>query len=120
MSTIRLKINISNIELQEIEQNHQILLTKMSLDDMKQIQDTVFDSLTDKDGAPQVGDLFVSIFDMDNLKTKGRFRLTFNINRQFCCSDINSCKSDYIDLNFTYVNDQFEAVGSFMNWDMDN
>jgi len=120
MSTIRLKINISHLELQQIEQNHQILLTKISLDDMKLIQDAVFDDLTDKDGAPKIGDLLVSIFDIDHLKTKGRFRITFNINRQFCCSDISSCKSDYIDFNFTYVNNEFEVIGSFMNWDMDN
>ena len=120
MSTIKLNISVTETALQEIKENFALLLDKITADDRKQLQEVVFDSLSDKDGAPQVGDLAISSFTFEDIEKKGKFRITFHIDRQFCCSDTSSCQSDYIDFDFTYASDNLVAVGHFINWNIDN
>jgi len=120
MSTIQLNIPISASELKEVEQNSASLLEKITVNDRNQVQEKIFDSLSDKDGAPQVGDLAITKFSFDDNQKKGKFRLTFHIDRQFCCSDTTSCQSDYIDFDFTYASTELKAVGHFISWDIDN
>lgn len=120
MSTITLNIPVTETVIQEIKQNFTLLLDNITAEDHKQFQEVVFDSLSDKDGAPQIGDLTISIFTFDDIQKKGRFRISFNIDRQFCCSDTTSCQSDYVDFDFTYASGNIVAIGNFMNWDIDN
>lgn len=120
MSTITLNISVTDTVIQEIKQNFSLLLDKITDKDRKQFQEVVFDSLSDKDGAPQIGDLTISSFNFDDIEKKGRFRISFNIDRQFCCSDTTSCQSDYVDFDFTYISGNVVAVGSFMSWDLNN
>ncbi|AIM36756.1 hypothetical protein KO02_08645 [Sphingobacterium sp. ML3W] len=120
MSTIKLNIAITDTEVKEVEQNFALLLDKITAEDRKKIQELVFDSLADKDGAPQIGDLTITNFTFNENQKKGQFRITFNIDRQFCCSDTSSCQSDYMDFDFTYASNTLAAVGHFMSWDMDN
>lgn len=120
MSTITLNIPITDTALQQIKQNFTLLLDQITAEDRKQLQEAVFDSLSDKDGAPQIGDLSVSSFTFNDIEKKGKFRISFNIDRQFCCSDTTSCQSDYVDFDFSYTYGNIVATGNFMNWDIDN
>lgn len=120
MSTIKLTILVTETALLEISQNFALLLHNITTEDHKQLQQAVFDSLSDKDGAPQIGDLSVTKFTFDAEKASGQFRIVFNIKRQFCCSDISSCQSDYIDFKFTYQPNILNATGNFVNWNIEN
>lgn len=120
MSTVKLNISITDTALKEVTHNFALLLEKITATDRKQLQEIVFDSLSDKDGAPQIGDLAISSFTLDATENKGKFRITFHIDRQFCCSDTTSCQSDYIDFDFTYAADVVTATGHFMSWNIDN
>ncbi|MNL03638.1 hypothetical protein D3C87_1241790 [compost metagenome] len=120
MSTIKLNIKVSEKEWVEINHNSTLLINNITLDDRKQLQEVVFDNLSDKDGAPLIDDLTVAKFTIDEKKTNGKFRINFNINRQFCCSDTSSCQSDYIDFTFTYRPNFISALGDFVNWNIEN
>ena len=76
----------------------------------------IFEQLTDKDGSPQAADLRISQFTFDPQTETGKFRLHFQIDRHFCCSDSSSCANDYIDLRFSYSQNRFLAHGSYFNW----
>jgi hypothetical protein len=120
MSTITLNIPVIEKVLPEIKRNPTLILDNITAEDRQLLQEVVFDSLSDKDGAPQIGDINISSFTFDNIEKKGRFRISFNIDRQFCCSDTTSCQSDYIDFDFSYASGNISATGHFINWDIDN
>lgn len=120
MSTIKLNIKVSEKEWLEINHNFTLLVNKITVDDRRKLQEVVFDNLSDKDGAPQIDDLIIEKFTIDEKKTHGKFRINFNINRQFCCSDTSACQSDYIDFTFTYRPNFINAIGDFVNWNIEN
>ncbi|MEN5194922.1 hypothetical protein [Sphingobacterium faecium] len=120
MSTIKLNIKVSEKEWVEINHNFTLLVNKITVDDRRKLQEVVFDNLSDKDGAPQIDDLIIEKFTIDEKKTRGKFRINFSINRQFCCSDTISCQSDYIDFTFTYRPNFINAIGDFVNWNIEN
>ena len=120
MSTIKLNIKVSEKEWVEINHNFTLLVNKITVDDRRKLQEVVFDNLSDKDGAPQIDDLIIEKFTIDEKKTRGKFRINFSINRQFCCSDTSSGQSDYIDFTFTYRPNFINAIGDFVNWNIEN
>lgn len=120
MATITLNITISQTDWNNIQHDYTLLLNKLTAEDHKQLQDLVFDNLSDKDGAPQINDLTISEYRVDENQKKGKFRLNFQIDRQFCCSDTQSCQTDYIDFNFSYISDVCTAIGHFIHWNIEN
>lgn len=82
----------------------------------RRIDDHVVSQLEDKDGAPTLIDFSVSNIVFDPTVSKGSFRVHFKISRQFCCSDIASCQTDYIDFRFTKEGKTLNITGSYILW----
>lgn len=51
---------------------------------------------------------------------KGKFRLTFDIERQYCCSDIQSTNSDYIDFDFQIKAQELKAQAKYLAWEVND
>lgn len=82
----------------------------------KEINDYVVEQLEDKDGGPHLSDFSISalLCNMENIA--GSFRLHFKIDRQFCCSDILSCQTDYMDFKFKKDTEIIYITGSYISW----
>ncbi|HAE67991.1 MULTISPECIES: hypothetical protein [Sphingobacterium] len=82
----------------------------------KEINDYVIDQLEDKDGGPHLSDFSVNRLTFFADQTGGSFRLHFKIDRQFCCSDLLSCQTDYIDFKFNKSNNTITLTGGYISW----
>jgi hypothetical protein len=82
----------------------------------KVINDYVVEQLEDKDGGPHLSDFGISALLCNMENNTGSFRLHFKIDRQFCCSDILSCQTDYIDFKFNKSDDTITLTGSYTVW----
>ena len=80
----------------------------------------IFDRLENKDGSPEITDLKPTKVNFDNEKSLGSFRLTFLIDRRFCCSDVHNCHQDYIDVKFQFKNSHLIGRASYFDWTIDN
>jgi len=84
--------------------------------EQRQIDDHVVNQLEDKDGAPNLTDFSIGNISFDSITSKGSFRVHFKISRQFCCSDIISCQTDYIDFTCTKRGQKLDIMGSYVLW----
>ena len=100
--------------------NPSSLLDHISKEELDKLSWFIFDVLGDKDGSPEVGNIQVSSFKYDTEKNKGTFRMQFDIDRKFCCSDMGSCSNDYLDFNFNIENNLLVATGSYFDWTLNN
>jgi len=80
----------------------------------------VFEHLQDKDGSPEVTNIRIDTFVWSKETGQGRFRLHFEINRRFCCSDTCATGLDYIDFQFRLKGNRLIASGSYFDWTLDN
>lgn len=117
-STITLELSIPVFLFDKCREQPTMLLDILSEQQIAQIKEFVFDSLEDKDGAPQVEDLDVSFFKYDEAERRGSFRLHFYLNRRFCCADTDSCQQDYLDFHFSYANEMLKATATYFNWNV--
>lgn len=113
-----LELVIPMFLLDKCQEQPTILLDILTEQQIAQIKAFVFDSLEDKDGAPEVADLGVSFFKYDEAENRGSFRLHFHLNRRFCCADTESCRPDYMDFHFSYANETLKATASYFNWNV--
>lgn len=88
--------------------------------DKQKLVDFLTDNLQDKDGSPSIGKTAVSNYKFDQEKQEGSFRLNFDIERRFCCSDIAGCNQDYLDFNFTIEGSKINIKGTYFNWELNN
>ena len=88
----------------------------LGLEQRGQIDDHVVSQLEDKDGAPTLVDFSIGNIAFDPISSKGSFRVHFKISRQFCCSDISSCQTDYMDFTFTKREQKIDITGSYILW----
>lgn len=93
-----------------------LLLKLVPADQLDAFRSYIFDQLQDKDGSPQADGFKITQFTFSPQESRGSFRLHFDIDRYFCCSDSNSCSNDYIDMKFSYIDSLFRAEGSYFNW----
>ncbi|MVZ64463.1 hypothetical protein GQF61_01250 [Sphingobacterium sp. DK4209] len=93
-----------------------LLLKLVPADQWDSFRSYIFDQLQDKDGSPQADGFKITQFKYSPQDSKGSFRLSFDIDRHFCCSDSNSCSNDYVDMKFSYLNALFQADGCYFNW----
>ncbi|MFD1770291.1 hypothetical protein [Sphingobacterium suaedae] len=119
-TNIHIKIPLPIFLMAECRQHPNMILALLTEDQKRQVQDFVFDNLTDKDGSPEVTDLNVKRFQFDGERHKGSFRLHFQISRRFCCSDITGCNDDYLDFTFDYVKEEIHASAHYFQWNLDN
>ena len=94
------------------------LLKYCTVAELQQIKDFIFDQLEDKDGAPEADLQRVEFLATEANQLAGRFRLHFEINRRFCCSEVESTRQDYIDFQFTYAGGVLRATASYFNWNV--
>lgn len=101
-------------------QQPSLLEKHLSEDNKQAINSFVFDQLADKDGAPSLAGFAVKSMSYDAVEKAGRFRLAFQINRRFCCADVEACANDYLDFSFDYVKETIEAKATYFQWNLDN
>ena len=78
------------------------------------------DKLSDKDGGPEVSQYKVEKYHWDKASQQGELRLSFLIQRRFCCSEVEAAAWDYIDLKLSKHESKLTLRGSFFDWVLDN
>lgn len=116
----KLIIKISNISAESLENNPDGLLQHISPEDQKRLQEYILDRLSSLDGGPSVSTYRIANFSWDSHLKKGRFRLNFTIDRRFCCSDTESCATDYLDFDFTVQETVLTATTEYFEWALNN
>ena len=87
---------------------------------LDQLADFIFDQLQDKDGSPEINNIRIGNFVWSKEKSSGHFRVHFEINRRFCCSDICASGNDYIDFQFRLEGVKMICRGSYFDWTLNN
>ncbi len=117
---IEIKIAIPCLVFKHIQDNPETIVNLIGQQQLDFLKSRIVDSLSESDGGPEINDLYVSKFGLENDLGKGVFRMNFTISRRFCCSDVSAATSDYIDFTFEYRNELMIARGSFFQWTLDN
>ena len=120
-STLTTNLTIVNIDINKIITQPQIITQSLSNQQLNKLNQFLLDTIADKDGSPSIGDLSVSQLNLiETENNKGSFRLTFTIDRRFCCSGTEASQKDYIDFNFVVHNNILYADASYFNWSLNN
>ncbi|WP_426791573.1 hypothetical protein [Sphingobacterium sp. WOUb80] len=114
MTEINIRIPVEKNDLSIPFTDHELL--PFIEKHQKEINDYVIDQLEDKDGGPHLSDFGISALLCNMENNTGSFRLHFKIDRQFCCSDILSCQTDYIDFKFNKSNNTITLTGGYTSW----
>jgi len=114
------ELNINPQQLKDLSNEPSLLLSLIPKDELDKLKWFIFDVLADKDGSPEVGNIQVSKLTYLTEQNKGSFRLKFEIDRKFCCSDMESCSNDYIDFNFKMEENKLIAIGNYFDWTLNN
>lgn len=112
--------DINSEQLETISEDPSELLNYISKEELDKLSWFIFDVLGDKDGSPEVGNIQVSNFRYQPDTHVGKFRMQFDIDRKFCCSDMGSCSNDYLDFDFKLEDQRFIAKGSYFDWTLNN
>ena len=116
-----LDIVLKNIDLKHIFQHQSILLDYLDKDNLSTvIKHFIIDNIENKDGSPAINNFQIKDFEYKKEGNAGKFRLLFDIERIFCCSDIESSKPDYLDFNFHLENTDLIAHTEYFNWELNN
>lgn len=116
----RLILQIKEINSDTLKDNPQSLLTHMDKEDYLWIEEYILDRLNTRDGGPSITNYQITRFHFDEPLMKGTFRLTFTIERRFCCSDVESCSNDYLDFDFSFQNNNMIATTEYVEWTLNN
>ncbi|WP_159635949.1 hypothetical protein [Sphingobacterium composti Ten et al. 2007 non Yoo et al. 2007] len=115
-----LKLEISPIDEREMQHNPQSIVAKLDETNLLFLQEYILDNLPSLDGGPSVSNLSLTNFRFDTSKLNGSFRLKFQIERQYCCSDIESCANDYLDFDFKLQEKTLIAKAEYFDWSLTN
>lgn len=115
-----INFRLENIQEELLIDSPSIIIQQLTSNDLNQLQEFIYDQLSDKDGAPQVGNLQIQQFSYDSTNKTGSFRLHFDLNRQFCCSDTTSCHTDYLDFTFKYMGSDLVLSAHYFDWSLTN
>lgn len=116
-----LDIVIKDIDMERIIEFNSILLDYLDKNNLTIIiKDYIIDNINDKDGSPAINNLHIKDFQYKKDDKTGKFRLQYDIERIFCCSDIEASKPDYIDFTFHLKNNDLLAHAEYFNWELNN
>ena len=115
-----LKIEISPINAKELVQNSQLIISQLTEDSLVKIREYILDNLASLDGGPSITNLSVTNLKYNSNTQKGSFRLKFQIDRQYCCSDVQACANDYLDFDFNMKDDKLFACAEYFDWSLTN
>lgn len=116
----KLIIKIPNFYSVVLENNPEWIIQHISPEDQSRLQDYILDHLSSLDGGPSVNDYRIANFSWDRILQKGTFRLNFTIDRRFCCSDTESCATDYLDFDFSVQDAILTATSEYFEWALNN
>lgn len=117
---MKLKLELFDIVIDDLLKNPSGLVDCLGELNFNKLQDYIVDNLSSLDGGPSINNLQVENFQYDVTNQLGSFRLCFNIDRRFCCSDIESCRNDYLDFDFKIINSTLIAFTEYFDWDLNN
>jgi|SRR5690606_17015750 hypothetical protein len=120
MSNSELQLEISPINIGELEKDAQLIRKNLSEDNLSKLTEYVLDNLSNLDGGPSINRLEVLNFKYDREEHTGSFRLKFQIDRRYCCSDTESCVNDYLDFDFKVHQDNLIAKTEYFDWSLNN
>lgn len=109
--------SMDNITEVQLLSNPQLIVEELENLPFKEY---LFDNLSTKDGAPTFSDLKTINLRFDSKEKKGKFRITFAIDRTYCCSDTQSSMTDYADFDFHFKDDIFSATTHYFVWELNN
>lgn len=115
-----LTIEISPINDEELEQNSQLIISKLTEASLLKIRKYILDNLASLDGGPSISNLVVANLNYNSNKQDGTFRLKFQIDRQYCCSDMQACANDYLDFDFKVEEKMLLAHTEYFDWSLTN
>lgn len=85
---------------------------------LPELKEYIFDSLADKDGGPSIENTTIENLRFDQITFTGSCRISFAIERRFCCSDVSSCHKDYIDLKLELQDNNLKLTGTYQDWSL--
>jgi len=115
-----LTIEISTTNAEELAQNSQLIMSHLTEDSLQKIREYILDNLDSLDGGPSIMNLSVINLNYNSDTKKGSFRLKFQIDRQYCCSDLQACANDYLDFDFSTKDDKLVARAEYFDWSLTN
>ncbi len=115
-----LTIEISPTNAEELAQNSQLIMSHLTEDSLQKIREYILDNLDSLDGGPSIMNLSVINLNYNSDTKKGSFRLKFQIDRQYCCSDLQACANDYLDFDFSTKDDKLVARAAYFDWSLTN
>ncbi|MBE8712236.1 hypothetical protein [Sphingobacterium hungaricum] len=113
--THTIKFQLDDALFHQLITDPNLLINHDSFDTI-QLSSFILNHIEDLDGAPELTDFRMDRWRFDSETKTGKFRLHFAINRRFCCSDQESCRTDYLDFSFSYANQNFEATANYFDW----
>ena len=118
---IEMTIAVSDLDIVDHGFDPRSLIKVLSQSQLHVLKESLLEVVVEKDGGPQIGDLNISNWHYDANENTGGFRLHFAIDRQFCCSDTESCVADYVDFTFSVQHDDhLIASATYFNWSINN
>lgn len=120
MSSSELILESSPVDIKELELKPQAIINYLIEKKLVKLEEYILDNLSNLDGGPAVNNLEVVNFKYDQPQQKGRFRLKFQIDRRYCCADMESCVNDYLDFDYRIYQDRLIAKTSYFDWSLNN
>src|SRR5690606_36570058 len=118
--TSDLTIEISPTNAEELAQNSQLIMRHLTEDSLQKSREYILDNLDSLDGGPSITNLSVINLNYNSATKKGSFRLRFQTDRQYCCSDLQACANDYLDFDFSTKDDKLVARAEYFDWSLTN
>jgi hypothetical protein len=115
-----LTIEISPINIEEWEPNSQSILSQVTEENLIKIRAYILDNLAGLDGGPSISEFEVANLKFNSEMKRGSFRLKFQIDRQYCCSDTQACSNDYLDFDFSVEHYKLKAHTEYFDWSLTN
>lgn len=113
--------SLEHVNINDTIKHPELILEKWkSSNIMSAFKQYIIDKLPDREGAPSLENLQIKNFIYNSETKNGRFRLAFEINRMFCCSEFTSCNQDYIDFDYSIDNNKLVSQATYFVWSIDN
>ena len=115
---ITLTIALNSISFEEFQKDPNSLKSHLSPATLFDINDIVVSNLESREGNPSISIQKIELKKLDQESNTGTFRLHFEINRIYCCSGVESARTDYIDFKFQYDGKIMHAKGEYVQWNV--
>lgn len=116
-----ININLNDVVIQKLLATPALLLEELQAQgQLAHLKTYLFATLSNKDGGPTYTNFQVKNFSYTKEHNKGKFRISFDIERTYCCSDMESSRTDYIDFDFQVVDTVLKAQAKYFNWELSN